>query len=203
MPKKSTSKDFWGRVAVKSPGDCWEWTGAKQSVGYGTTSLNGNKRTLAHRMAWITCFGEIETGLDVAHKCANKLCVNPSHLYLSSRAENNREHVFRNDYTYPMGGDGITARAIKFATAENARNKIASTNYDVVSDDVVVSILDFIQNSDIALMLSSQPIASAVMPCGHNSRYVASSFEGTQFCVMCEYQALAAVMRKIKKALDI
>lgn len=83
---------FWSKVD-QSPGqgpkgDCWEWTGAIQSGGYGTVNLGG-KGTTAHRLALILATGEPPTeNLDACHECDNPPCCNPAHLFWGTRREN-------------------------------------------------------------------------------------------------------------------
>lgn len=75
---------FW--KMVDRSGDCWEWQGAKLK-GYGQLTM-GNRRWLAHRLAWIFTNGEIPDALWVLHKCDNPPCVRPDHLFLGTQFDN-------------------------------------------------------------------------------------------------------------------
>lgn len=100
MPEKapSSSPPFWSKVDQdSSPNGCWLWTGAMRS-GYGCLTIVEAKRKYkqlyAHRWAWQELRGPIPDGLCVLHNCPggdNKLCVNPSHLYLGTKGDNNED----------------------------------------------------------------------------------------------------------------
>lgn len=82
---------------------CWEWQG-RRSNGYGEFDLSGGpvKKILAHRMSFAIAHGmapsDLPTGLHVHHKCANRGCVRPDHLVLSTARENVAEMFARKSY---------------------------------------------------------------------------------------------------------
>jgi HNH endonuclease len=95
---------FWSKVSKEN--ECWLWCGCLALNGYGGVTIN-RKRRSAHRVAWELSNGQIPGGMCVLHKCDNRRCVNPAHLFLGTYRDNAIDRENKKRGRQPVGeGNG-------------------------------------------------------------------------------------------------
>jgi len=99
---------FRSKVEVMESG-CHEWRSTLHRDGYGKFYFNGDQ-TQAHRVAWIIYVGEIPENGWILHKCDNRKCVNPDHLYVGDAKQNARD---MHDRARARGNTRLSFEAIK------------------------------------------------------------------------------------------
>ena len=110
---------FWPKVDKNGPlhsvlcTRCWIWKGSRLPSGYGKMRIGGRagRDVGAHRISWEIHNGEsISDNLCALHKCDNRWCVNPDHIYIGTHGDNMYDREKRNP--------GTSGRINKFSIAE-------------------------------------------------------------------------------------
>lgn len=90
----------------EDPAACWGWAGTVNADGYGR--FRGIKSPVvgAHRFSWESIHGAIPPNLFVCHRCDNPICSNPTHLFLGTCEDNNRDRHAKGRTKMPPVGAG-------------------------------------------------------------------------------------------------
>lgn len=80
-------------------GPCWVWTRFLKDTGYGQLGrpLHGTRR--AHVAAFVEHHGRHPTGC-VLHRCDNRACVRPEHLFEGSKRDNTHDMLNKGRHRY-------------------------------------------------------------------------------------------------------
>lgn len=112
------TKEFIENNVAKLPDlpGCWIFIlNSLDKDGYG--SIDSEQ---VHRVSYKLYNGEITPPLCVLHKCDNPICVNPQHLFLGTRGDNNKD------------------RAIKHRSAKSiTRNKYCKWGHERTIDNIL------------------------------------------------------------------
>lgn len=87
--KDKTEIEHFHARGIRAANGCLEFSNRHHN-GYADFYFQG-ARQKAHRVAWQIAFGSIPQGLQILHRCDNMRCVEPSHLFLGTSADNNAD----------------------------------------------------------------------------------------------------------------
>lgn len=119
----------------KSAG-CWEWTGFRDSKGYGRINI-GDTPALAHRVSWEVFRSPIPDGMYVLHRCDNPSCMRPEHLFLGDQQMNMDDKMSKKRHRYGVsrgiahGCSKLTEDQVREIRASVGPSRITAEQYGI------------------------------------------------------------------------
>lgn len=96
-------KRFENYTVLNSTTGCWEFKGNKDKDGYGKLRIGAGRRIRTHRLILMLNGVDVPDNMFVCHKCDNPCCVNPSHLYVGTNSENQKENYEKGRHNVDHG----------------------------------------------------------------------------------------------------
>jgi hypothetical protein len=103
-PNQPMTLDVLLAASIPEPNTgCFIWLKAANSTsGYGVVR-HENRLWMAHRLAYsLNHQVQIEPHIDICHRCDNRLCVNPDHLFAGTRSDNMQDCKRKGRLSLPM-----------------------------------------------------------------------------------------------------
>lgn len=103
-PTPTEEQRFLEKLSAPDANGCRVWLANRNIFGYGRFSQNGHG-VMAHRWSYEHFVGPIPEGQHVCHRCDNRPCCEPTHLFVGTAADNIHDCIAKGR-TNPALGEG-------------------------------------------------------------------------------------------------
>jgi hypothetical protein len=108
---KATAAEVLQAGSKRNENGCLEWVKTRRG-GYGRTWFGG-KILSTHVLSWQITNGEIPAGKQINHKCHNRACIDPDHLYVGDQSQNMADMRLAGRERRAHGNEIATAKLTK------------------------------------------------------------------------------------------
>ena len=106
--RKKVAKRILKKSVVDEKTGCRNWSGYTRD-GYGHIHIKHHFVTV-HRVAYEVFVGPIPEGKILMHRCDNPSCIEPDHLKIGTRGENNKDRSLKNRTAKQFGSSNGMAK---------------------------------------------------------------------------------------------
>ncbi len=181
---------FWSRVDKRGPEECWNWLHRRNRGGYGEVrywaKIDRGAYQSAHRVAYELANGKLPKnpsggyhGVVVAHRCDNRLCCNPAHLFATDQKGNLDDCLQK--------GRGNKAFGERSGRAELTEGEVLAIRHDAAREmdraalaerhDVTTQTIVDIASRKSWKHLPSRKVKVAKAPRAYNTKPNSGSFQ--------------------------
>ena len=140
--RRDSAEWLWSHYIPVPESGCWIWEGNATPQGYGFMKV-GPDRVLTHRLAYSLAAGPV-TGSDcVLHRCDNPSCINPSHLFLGTRADNNADRTRKGRHVYGSASPNakLTDEVVRRARISDEPLPVLAARHGVSHETMRLAVL--------------------------------------------------------------
>lgn len=137
---RPTAERFEEKYIPEPNSGCFLWLSYVGTNGYASFHVNkvGDRR--ANRVAWELYRGPIPDGMHVLHKCDNRVCVNPDHLFLGTHLDNMRDMKAKGRLIVAPITKGEASPLHKLTLLQAKEIKYSSVSYTKLAAKFCVSV---------------------------------------------------------------
>lgn len=135
---------FYAKVSIPNKDGCMEWNSGLSKNGYGVFSSHPYF-IHAHRFAYKLFYGEFNKNLCVLHKCDNRKCVLPEHLFLGDKNINNKDRASKKRSSVNYGAAKLSqkiANEIRIEVKSGVYSYELAKRYKV-NPETIYNIINF------------------------------------------------------------
>jgi hypothetical protein len=125
---------------------CWLWLRGLDGNGYANISVKRadkfSRAHRAHRLSWEFVNGPIPDDMCILHRCDVRSCVNPDHLFLGTRADNDADMRAKGRHSSPplhAGEKNGQAKLTEGQVAEIRCRYQAGENWKILANEYGVN----------------------------------------------------------------